>query len=134
MPLGSRELGCKEFLQKPPKEQHWSGRKKNGKNKKEEKNTHRLPEEKNHHLLPSDSSSAKAGRHCFESPHLTIPGTPRLCISGLTHLKPKLQRSLMFLLPDFFFPFHDMNFLMAPTFQEPVLLRVSFLLKLQMYN
>lgn len=38
----------------------------------------------------------------------------------------------MFLLPDFFFSFHDMNFLKAPTFQEAVL-RVSFLLKLQMY-
>lgn len=101
---GLQRTGVQRILAEATKGAALEWKEEKWKKTKKEKKTHiDYPEEKNHHLLPSDSSSAKAARHCFESPHLTIPGTPRLCISGLTHLKPKLQRSLMFLLPDFFF-------------------------------
>lgn len=108
MSVGSGGPRPKEFLQEKPRKVHWSERR-NPKTKTKKTTT----QTRKNHLLPSDSSSAKAARHCLAGPHLTILGTPRLWISGLMHRKPKLQRSLMFPFPDlffFFFPFRDMNF------------------------
>lgn len=102
------------------------------KRQKEKTTTHRLTRRKKCHLLPSDTSSAKAARHCFESPHLTILGDPTP-----VYLRPNASKAQTTKVSDvsfsrlFFSPFHDMNFLKAPTFREPVL-RASFLLKLQM--